>query len=45
MHWYEDDGIWSGFAEVLFSPGRAREAAEAVATSPLLKVSEGARVL
>lgn len=45
MNWYEDDELWSGFAEVLFTPERAARAAEAVATSPLLRFAWGARVL
>lgn len=45
MRWYENDGLWSGFAEVMFPPRRAREAADLVATSPLLLFQPGARVL
>jgi SAM-dependent methyltransferase len=45
MHWYEDEDLWSGFSEVMFSPERAERAAEAVATSPLLAFPSGARVL
>jgi SAM-dependent methyltransferase len=45
MPWYEDDELWSGFSEVVFSPQRAAQAAEAVAGSPLLRFPEGARVL
>lgn len=45
MDWYEDDGLWVGFAEVMFPPRREAQAADLVATSPLLKVAEGTRVL
>jgi SAM-dependent methyltransferase len=45
MHWYEDDELWSGFAEVLFTPERAARAARAVDTSPLLRFAPHARVL
>ncbi|MEU1372468.1 class I SAM-dependent methyltransferase [Streptomyces triculaminicus] len=45
MHWYENDGLWSGFAEFMFSPRRAAEAAENVAFSPLLAFPAGSRVL
>jgi SAM-dependent methyltransferase len=45
MHWYEDEELWSGFAEVMFSPQRAAQAAEAVTGSPVLRFPEGARVL
>ncbi|MFY1701810.1 MULTISPECIES: class I SAM-dependent methyltransferase [Micromonospora] len=45
MNWYEDDELWSGFAEVLFTPERAARAAEAVATSPLLRFAPGTHVL
>lgn len=45
MQWYEDDDLWSGFAEVMFTPERAAQAATAVATSPLLRFAPGARVL
>ncbi|MDT0347681.1 class I SAM-dependent methyltransferase [Streptomyces litchfieldiae] len=45
MSWYEDAGLWSGFADVLFSPERVRSAAEVVETSPLLAFPPGSRVL
>ncbi|WP_037319951.1 class I SAM-dependent methyltransferase [Amycolatopsis orientalis] len=45
MHWYEDDDLWVGFADVMFPPSRAEEAERLMATSPLLKVADGARVL
>ncbi|MCX9193094.1 SAM-dependent methyltransferase [Carbonactinospora thermoautotrophica] len=45
MHWYEDDDLWVGFASVMFSARREAEAAELVATSPLLQVAAGTRVL
>jgi SAM-dependent methyltransferase len=45
MRWYESDDLWSGFAETMFSPRRAEEAAELVATSPLLAYEPGTRVL
>lgn len=45
MNWYDDDGLWVGFADVMFPERREHEAAELVATSPLLKVSSGTRVL
>lgn len=45
MHWYEDEELWFGFSEVMFSPQRAAQAAQAVASSPLLAFPPGARVL
>ncbi|MFC4589898.1 class I SAM-dependent methyltransferase [Sphaerisporangium corydalis] len=45
MSWYEDLNLWSGFAEVLFTPERARLAAGVVATSPLFAFAPGSRVL
>lgn len=45
MHWYEDDDLWVGFADVMFPPSRAEEAERLTATSPLLKVSDGTKVL
>jgi SAM-dependent methyltransferase len=45
MRWYEDDELWSGFSEVVFSARRAAQAAEAVVSSPLLRFPDGARVL
>jgi SAM-dependent methyltransferase len=45
MDWYEDEDLWVGFAEVMFPERREVEAAALVATSPLLKVSTGMRVL
>ncbi|MGH4023895.1 MAG: class I SAM-dependent methyltransferase [Pseudonocardiaceae bacterium] len=45
MQWYEDEDLWSGFSEVMFSPQRAARAAQAVAESPLLGFAPGARVL
>ncbi|ALG11298.1 class I SAM-dependent methyltransferase [Kibdelosporangium phytohabitans] len=45
MRWYENDGLWSGFAETMFPPRRAQEAADLVATSPLLRFQPGAQVL
>ncbi|QDY09522.1 class I SAM-dependent methyltransferase [Micromonospora sp. HM134] len=45
MNWYEDMNLWSGFSEVLFTPERARAAADAVATSPLLAFAPASRVL
>ncbi|GAA3045388.1 SAM-dependent methyltransferase [Actinokineospora globicatena] len=45
MGWYEDDDVWVGFADVMFPPRRAAEAQRLVATSPLLKVAGGDRVL
>jgi SAM-dependent methyltransferase len=44
MRWFEDDVLWSGFSEVVFSPERAARAARAVAESPLLRFPAGARV-
>jgi SAM-dependent methyltransferase len=44
MHWYEDDELWSGFSEVVFSPERAARAAAAVTTSPVLRFPAGAKV-
>ncbi|WP_309112564.1 class I SAM-dependent methyltransferase [Saccharothrix sp.] len=45
MDWYEDDDVWVGFAEVMFPPRRAAEAERLAATSPLLKIAPGDRVL
>ncbi|MEU4921398.1 methyltransferase domain-containing protein [Streptomyces parvus] len=45
MDWYEDLNLWSGFSAVLFSPERERQAAEIVATSPLLAFPPNSRVL
>ncbi|SCL15460.1 class I SAM-dependent methyltransferase [Micromonospora inyonensis] len=45
MRWYENDGLWSGFGELMFSERRAVEAEANVADSPLLKFTPGTRVL
>jgi SAM-dependent methyltransferase len=45
MDWFEDEDLWVGFADVMFPERREKEAAELVATSPLLKVASGTRVL
>ncbi|WP_329100390.1 class I SAM-dependent methyltransferase [Micromonospora sp. NBC_01699] len=45
MHWYEDDGLWSGFGALMFAPRRAVEAARNTTESPLLAFPAGARVL
>jgi SAM-dependent methyltransferase len=45
MAWYEDEELWVDFGCVMFPERREREAAELVATSPLLKVVPGTRVL
>lgn len=45
MQWYEDDGLWSGFADFMFSAHRAVEAEENVKESPLLAFPAGSRVL
>lgn len=45
MDWFEDEDLWVGFADVMFPERRETEAEELVATSPLLKVSTGTRVL
>ncbi|XVS61610.1 class I SAM-dependent methyltransferase [Actinosynnema sp. CA-299493] len=45
MGWYEDDDLWTGFAEVMFPPSRVAEAERVVATSPLFEVAPGDRVL
>jgi SAM-dependent methyltransferase len=45
MAWYEDEELWVDFAGVMFPERREREVAEQVATSPLLKVTAGTRVL
>jgi SAM-dependent methyltransferase len=45
VNWYEDMNLWAGFSEVLFTPERARAAAEVVASSPLFAFSPGSRVL
>lgn len=44
MSWFEDDELWSGFSEVVFSAARARRAAHAVANSPLFGFPAAARV-
>ncbi|WP_062216036.1 class I SAM-dependent methyltransferase [Streptomyces sp. NBRC 109706] len=45
MHWYEDDGFWVDFSEVMFSPSRRAAIAELVETSPLFDYPAGTRVL
>lgn len=45
MSWYEDEDLWVGFAEVMFPERREQEATDLIATSPLLKVAAGTRVL
>lgn len=45
MAWYEDEELWVDFSCVMFPERREREAADVVATSPLLKVATGTRVL
>ncbi|WP_431896566.1 class I SAM-dependent methyltransferase [Micromonospora haikouensis] len=45
MEWFEDEALWTGFAEVMFSAGRAAEAEARVSTSPLLRLPAGAAVL
>ena len=45
MNWYENDGLWSGFAPMMFSSRRAAAAERTVAESPLLKFPAGSRVL
>lgn len=45
MDWFEDEDLWVGFADVMFPGKREQEATELVATSPLLKVAAGMRVL
>jgi SAM-dependent methyltransferase len=45
MAWYDDEDLWVGFADVMFPERREHEATELVATSPLLKVATGTRVL
>lgn len=45
MRWYEDDELWSRFAEVIFAEDRATQVADAVACSPLFRFAPGARVL
>lgn len=45
MEWFEDDELWSGFAEVMFSPERSAKAVEAVRSAPMLQFPAGARVL
>lgn len=45
MAWYDDEKLWVDFACVMFPQRRERDAAETVATSPLLKVAAGTRVL
>ncbi|GGK74675.1 methyltransferase [Sphaerisporangium melleum] len=45
MDWYEDEDLWTGFAEVMFSPERAAQAERAVTDSPVLRFPDGSRVL
>jgi SAM-dependent methyltransferase len=45
VDWFEDERFWVDFSGILVSPGRLAEAAERVATSPLLAVPNGAAVL
>ncbi|WP_434739758.1 class I SAM-dependent methyltransferase [Micromonospora sp. SH-82] len=45
MQWYEDDELWSGFADFMFGQRRAGEAEEYVTGSPLLDFPPDARVL
>lgn len=45
MEWYSNDGLWSGFGDVMFTSRREAEAAENVKSSPLLAFPAGARVL
>ncbi|MFV2103950.1 class I SAM-dependent methyltransferase [Micromonospora sp. LOL_024] len=45
MEWFEDEALWTGFSEVMFSAERAAEAAVRVAASPLLRLPAGAAVL
>lgn len=43
--WFTDTGLWSGFSAVLFTPERARSAADLVDDSPLLAFPAGSRML
>lgn len=45
MSWYENDGLWSGFAGMMFSEKRAGSAHRNVADSPMLQFEQGSRVL
>ncbi|MGC5053586.1 MULTISPECIES: class I SAM-dependent methyltransferase [Micromonospora] len=45
MEWFEDEALWTGFTEVMFSAERAAEAEARVAASPLLRLPAGAAVL
>ncbi len=45
MHWYEDDGLWVDFADVMFSEARRLATADLVERSPLLDFPAGTRVL
>ncbi|WP_194822657.1 class I SAM-dependent methyltransferase [Micromonospora sp. S-DT3-3-22] len=45
MEWFEDESMWTDFSAVFFSPERAAEAETRVASSPLLRLSPGTRVL
>ena len=45
MEWFEDETLWTGFSEVMFSAERAAEAEARVAASPLLRLPAGAAVL
>ncbi|MEO3752453.1 methyltransferase domain-containing protein [Streptomyces sp. B6B3] len=45
MQWYEDEGFWVDYAEVMFSAARRDRVAGIVAESPLFDLPSGTRVL
>lgn len=45
MDWFHDEDLWVGFSDVMFPEQRVAEGENLVATSPLLKVSSGMKVL
>lgn len=45
MSWYSDDGLWSGFSELMWPQRLTVEADELVRESPLLAFPAGSRVL
>lgn len=45
MNWYENDGLWSGLADLMFPPRLSAEAEEVTKNSPLLAFPAGSRVL
>jgi SAM-dependent methyltransferase len=45
MEWFADETLWADFSDVLFSAERAGEAETRAASSPLLRLPPGTRVL